>query len=503
MRIKKQEFSASLLIGAPFGSVWEVGGARGAPPLTLVEDGVLIPGVDVTAAEDAMQNDNRGYADAGDAQTLTAEDIAAMKAGGAGGTAVVAALAKSSATFAEKNALTQEKWLRKKTLKHVTRFRVVLPTPVAITEHLLEREPARIAGLRWDALAQLLCLGNVSEGGRVLVLDGVGGLLVGAVAHRMGCRGLVLAPHADSSRLPPTGLASKFNLGRLGGRAGEGGAEEGAAGPAAAPPRFPGGQCTGNDHGGRFLVVGVTFSAVLAAVEGGRGGGALAEATPAAAAAAAPADAAPAAPTVAADTAAGSAPEAPAPPAASSAEAGAAAPASDERSGGLDADAAADTDAVLLPAAAEATAAAADAAASGGGGSRGAFAGFKRRRGGAGERDGGADAGESEADAAAARAARLAHQLPVSSLPAAERARLFLAPGDAADACVIAGGWDPSPLLLRVALPLLRPGAPFAVFSPDLPALAALQLALRARALAVHTQARRGRADRLLPSSSS
>ena len=107
MRVKKHDFPASLLIGAPFGSVWEVGRARGAPPLTRIDDGVLIPGVEIAGTEDAAQNDNRGYADAGNAQSLTAADIAEMKKSGADGTAIVSALAKSSATFAEKNALTQ------------------------------------------------------------------------------------------------------------------------------------------------------------------------------------------------------------------------------------------------------------------------------------------------------------------------------------------------------------------------------------------------------------
>lgn len=108
VRVKKHDFSASLLIGAAFGSVWEVGsGARGSAPLTLVEDGVLIPGVGVGGGEEALLNDNRGYADTSSAQSLTAADISQMKKDGADGAAIVAALAKSSSTFADKNAMTQ------------------------------------------------------------------------------------------------------------------------------------------------------------------------------------------------------------------------------------------------------------------------------------------------------------------------------------------------------------------------------------------------------------
>ena len=74
VRIKKHDFPASLLIGASFGSVWELTGARGASALAAVHDGVLVPGVDVAGGECAASNDNRGYSDSGNAQTLTADD---------------------------------------------------------------------------------------------------------------------------------------------------------------------------------------------------------------------------------------------------------------------------------------------------------------------------------------------------------------------------------------------------------------------------------------------
>ena len=385
----------------------------------------------------------------------------------------------------------------------MTRFRVVLPTPVAIAEQLLERDAERIAGLRWDSLAQLLCLGGVREGARVLVLDGVGGLLVGAAAHRMGCRGVILAPHTDASRLPSVGLASKFNLGRVGrGGSGEGAAAapppplESSAAPAlaAAAARFPGAH-SGNGHGGAFLVVGVPYSAVLAAVEGGA---AVAEC----AAAGAPGPAAlPVVTPTTADTAADVAAAA-----ASVAEVvndeAVAADTAGEAEGETAGEAVADTagEAVAVGDAGARAAAADDVEAGGGespdvgavpsGGAAAtapgtaAFAGKKRRREAAAASA--AQGSSAGLDAVAARAARLAHALPVTTMPLAARSELFLAPGDAADACVIASAWDPSPLLLRVALPLLRPGAPFAVFSPDLPALGALQATLKARGLAVH-----------------
>jgi len=64
--------------------------------------------------------DNRHLVDTGTAQELSAGDIARMKAEGASGVSIIAALAGSSATFAGKTAFSQEKYLRKKAAKRVS-----------------------------------------------------------------------------------------------------------------------------------------------------------------------------------------------------------------------------------------------------------------------------------------------------------------------------------------------------------------------------------------------
>jgi hypothetical protein len=63
--------------------------------------------------------DNRHLVDSGTAQELSAGDIARMKAEGATGVSIIAALAGNSATFAGKTAFSQEKYLRKKAAKRV------------------------------------------------------------------------------------------------------------------------------------------------------------------------------------------------------------------------------------------------------------------------------------------------------------------------------------------------------------------------------------------------
>jgi tRNA (adenine-N(1)-)-methyltransferase non-catalytic subunit len=63
--------------------------------------------------------DNRDLVDTNTSQTLTSDDIAAMKAAGHAGEKIISALVENSATFATKTAFSQEKYIRKKQLKYV------------------------------------------------------------------------------------------------------------------------------------------------------------------------------------------------------------------------------------------------------------------------------------------------------------------------------------------------------------------------------------------------
>jgi hypothetical protein len=555
VRIKKSSFFADALIGATFGSVWEVG--SGKEPLTLVPSGILIPTVDVGLGE--MSGDNRGYSDKSSAQAMSQDDISRLKSEGADGTAVVAALARSSTTFAEKNALTQEKWLKKRTLKHVVRFRVVLPAPAAITEVLLARDADRIGRLRWDSLAHALCLANVREGCTAVVCDGTGGLLTGAAAHRMGCSGRILAPHPDSMRGPAVGLAIKFNLGRVGRLAAAAASatavsppdavaaaapklaaaetlsedpstgllsarapsvvECGAASPAAAacvadlPPQKQRITCSGNDHGGRFQVIGAPYSSLLQWLEGlpasDTVSGAVLDAAATAAAAALPAP--PVLPAMGAeDEAAGSAVSVSGglreggdddtlPAAPTAGDQACVAPTRKRRRGG--GEEALVAEAAAAPASeaqvgrdegdegSDATPAAA-AAADDGATRVAAAAAAAVSQGGAADAVAGSSSNAGDGGGAGAPTKRALHELPVCTLPLSLRAAFFIP--CSADSCLVAGAadTDPSPLLLRLGLPLLKPSGAFAVFSPYAAVLGTLQATLKARGLAVHVQVR-------------
>jgi tRNA (adenine58-N1)-methyltransferase non-catalytic subunit len=143
-----------------------------------------------------VAGDNRGYVDSNTAQKLRPEDIKRLREAGASGKDIIQSLIANSDTWAAKTEFAQAKWLKKKTQKYFRRLRVVKCCPATVCEVYHEKNKDKICGLRWDSLAQLLSNGGVHSGMRVLIFDGVLGMVVGSVAYRLKGQGKILAAFA-------------------------------------------------------------------------------------------------------------------------------------------------------------------------------------------------------------------------------------------------------------------------------------------------------------------
>jgi tRNA (adenine-N(1)-)-methyltransferase non-catalytic subunit len=173
--------SLAPLVGCPFGSCFTLAEralVRAPPPPAA-------PRADLAADE----RSNKHLQDDSSAQALSGAAIAALKARGATGDAVVAALVASSATFDTKTAFSQDKYLARKKRKHCAAVAALRPTGPRVCAVLFAKTPDRVAYLRPDALAAALAAADAGAGGRMLVLDGAGGLPAGAALERLWCPG--------------------------------------------------------------------------------------------------------------------------------------------------------------------------------------------------------------------------------------------------------------------------------------------------------------------------
>lgn len=154
-----------------------------------------------SANGDGALRSNRDIVDSGSTQKLTLEEIESLKRESSGtGREIVAKLLESHSAIDQKTAFSLAKYTLRKQKKYIKRFSV-LPVDVSLlTNYMLyEKDAPRIMELRDELIGLIGCWGNVHHGGdisidetvgkpngRYLVVDETGGLVVAAMAERMG-----------------------------------------------------------------------------------------------------------------------------------------------------------------------------------------------------------------------------------------------------------------------------------------------------------------------------
>ncbi|KAJ7963793.1 tRNA (adenine(58)-N(1))-methyltransferase non-catalytic subunit TRM6 [Quillaja saponaria] len=193
LKIGNKNCSLQPLIGCPFGSLFQVENGPEGPYLSR-----FIPSAEGNKIEEKTDSetkvesrDNRALIDNNRAQSLTGEDIEAMRSQGARGDEIIEALIANSTTFEKKTSFSQEKYRVRKQKKYAPKVLLRRPVARSICEAYFKKYPARIGFLRVDTLSLLLSMANVSANSDVLVVDMIGGLLTGSVAERLGGAGYV------------------------------------------------------------------------------------------------------------------------------------------------------------------------------------------------------------------------------------------------------------------------------------------------------------------------
>ncbi|KAM9070124.1 tRNA (adenine(58)-N(1))-methyltransferase non-catalytic subunit TRM6 isoform 2-T2 [Sarcophilus harrisii] len=136
--------------------------------------------------------DNRNIVDDGKSQKLTQDDIKALKDKGIKGEEIVQQLIENSTTFRDKTEFAQDKYIKKKKKKYEAVITVVKPSTRILSIMYYAREPGKINYMRYDTLAQMLTLGNIHAGNKMIVMETCAGLVLGAVMERMGGFGSII-----------------------------------------------------------------------------------------------------------------------------------------------------------------------------------------------------------------------------------------------------------------------------------------------------------------------
>lgn len=214
---KYGSFPANQILGRPFyltfeildtpgedGNILRIVPAAELHAETLITEGsgeADGEGDEVDTDSDGMRS-NRGIVDSTSTQKLTLEEIEALKKESTGaGREIVSKLLESHSAIDQKTAFSLAKYTLRKRKKYIKRFRIVPIDVSVLTNYMLhEKDAPRIMELRDELIGLIGCWANVHHGGnlpadeilpskpngRYLVVDETGGLVVAAMADRMG-----------------------------------------------------------------------------------------------------------------------------------------------------------------------------------------------------------------------------------------------------------------------------------------------------------------------------
>ncbi|NWW81353.1 TRM6 methyltransferase, partial [Climacteris rufus] len=181
---EKQWFYLDNAIGHVYGTTFEVTSGGNLQPKQEVEE--------TTTETKEAGTDNRNIVDDGKSQKLTHDDIKALKDKGIKGQEIVQQLIENSTTFRDKTEFAQDKYIKKKKKKYEAVITIVKPSTRILSTMYYAREPGKINHLRYDTLAQMLTLGNIHAGNKMIVMETCAGLVLGAVMERMGGYGSII-----------------------------------------------------------------------------------------------------------------------------------------------------------------------------------------------------------------------------------------------------------------------------------------------------------------------
>ncbi|XP_012583518.1 PREDICTED: tRNA (adenine(58)-N(1))-methyltransferase non-catalytic subunit TRM6 isoform X2 [Condylura cristata] len=181
---EKQWFYLDNAIGHSYGTTFEVTHGGSLQPKKKKEE--------PTSETKEAGTDNRNIIDDGKSQKLTQDDIKALKDKGIKGEEIVQQLIENSTTFRDKTEFAQDKYIKKKKKKYEAIVTVVKPSTRILSVMYYAREPGKINHMRYDTLAQMLTLGNIRAGNKMIVMETCAGLVLGAMMERMGGFGSII-----------------------------------------------------------------------------------------------------------------------------------------------------------------------------------------------------------------------------------------------------------------------------------------------------------------------
>ncbi|GAA5892749.1 hypothetical protein JCM8208_004081 [Rhodotorula glutinis] len=193
-------FIGSELVGKAYGHTYEI------------RDGGALEQLRVTLNEIEETEANNEFIASAGAQTLSFDEIQALKDSGLSGREIIQKQIEEHKSFELKTEYSKEKYLKRKEAKWMQVFTPLEPTVHQIAQFHFDKQPSKTRELRPDTLANMLAMANVRPGSKLLVVEDMGGMIVAAALERMAGKGRIMVVN-DADSPPDLHLLDTFNFG--------------------------------------------------------------------------------------------------------------------------------------------------------------------------------------------------------------------------------------------------------------------------------------------------
>ncbi|CCG23071.1 Gcd10 protein [Candida orthopsilosis Co 90-125] len=201
-------FEVSGILGHPLGSSFEIVDDNTVRVIKSITDAGDIWNADEDVQKQELTRmfsnsaeNNQNIIDIGaKIQTLTNDEIDELKKSGASsqvGQLIIEKMIANHGGFDKKTIFSQEKYLKRKQSKFLRRFTVDYLGAAELLEYNLEKDASKILDLSVESLGLLMNYGNIRPGGKYLIIDETGGLLLYAMMERMDCKGIIVLLHEN------------------------------------------------------------------------------------------------------------------------------------------------------------------------------------------------------------------------------------------------------------------------------------------------------------------
>lgn len=208
-------FKVLSILGYPFGTAFEIGEDNTAVPIKALNghDDMM----DNEESEEALDSEldkntltrffeksaesNQDIINIGSSiQTLDNKQIDELKRHGASsdtGQKIIEQIIAGHGGFDKKTFFSQQKYLRRKQMKFLKRFQVDYLGSSELLQYYVEKDIQKAFDMSEESLGLLLSHANVRPGGRYLVVDDTGGIIVYAMLERMQGEGSIMIVHEN------------------------------------------------------------------------------------------------------------------------------------------------------------------------------------------------------------------------------------------------------------------------------------------------------------------